>query len=386
MAAQGVGHNVRHNVQQGGTQGVLKEALRLFRNKKYTKVISLLEPNVINYRNSFEFFYMLGVSCMYMGDIGGANSYFQRARQLKTRDTRILAAQAALFLRRGDVNQAVEYYLEILDYEPGNKLAKRALEFIRKKGDPDTISEWMDSGKITRFYPKTKGSPGRAVLFSLSAAAGVAAAIIAICIFTGKIEPFSTEQRANLSDFQLTRDERSTAIELGGTYRYILSEAQVLSTYKTAQSLFQRYRDNASRVEINRLLNSNASTTIRQKARLLVEYMEEPDFTTIGNDTYSYTQAAEDPYLYLDCWVIWSGRVTNVTNTPSSTSCDFLIGSDNLTKIEGIIPVQMDSAVSLDPEKPLRILGQIALQDGKLLLKGRSVHQPVQPSLPPHMP
>ncbi|MDR1748142.1 MAG: hypothetical protein LBR47_03695 [Spirochaetaceae bacterium] len=217
-------------------QGVLKEAQRLFRKKQYAKVIPLLEPNVINYRNSFEFFYMLGVSCMYMGDIGGANSYLQRARQLKMRDTRLLAAQAALFLRRGDVNQAVEYYLEVLDYEPGNKLAKRALEFIRKKGDPDTILEWMDSGKITRFYPKTGGGPGRALLFGLSAAAGIAAAGIIIFIFAGKIMPFPEQRRANLSDFELSSTERSTAVELGGTYRYILSEAQVLSAYKGAKS------------------------------------------------------------------------------------------------------------------------------------------------------
>jgi hypothetical protein len=106
--------------------------------------------------------------------------------------------------------------------------------------------------------------------------------------------------------------------------------------------------------------------------------MEDPDFTTI-KDNYSYTQVAEDPYLYLDCWVIWAGRVTNVVETPSSTGGEFLIASDNLAKIDGIIPMRLDTAVSLDPQKPLRILGQIALQDGKLLLKGRSVHQPVQP-------
>ena len=119
---------------------VLERAKRAFYRKKYNDVITLLEPNTIQYRDSFTFYLYLGMACLHTGDIGGATTYFQRARQIKMRDPELLVAQAALHLRRGDTHQAVEYYLEALEYAPSHRLARKSLDFIRKGSDPETIS------------------------------------------------------------------------------------------------------------------------------------------------------------------------------------------------------------------------------------------------------
>ena len=65
---------------------VLERAKRAFYRKKYNDVITLLEPNTIQYRDSFTFYLYLGMACLHTGDIGGATTYFQRARQIKMRD------------------------------------------------------------------------------------------------------------------------------------------------------------------------------------------------------------------------------------------------------------------------------------------------------------
>ena len=131
----------------------LKKARVLFKRRKFSAVISMLEPRVIDYRDSFDFFYILGVSCLYMGDTGAAKDYLHRCETIEGTNVQLMIAQAAMFLRRGDTNQAVETYLNVLDYEPGNKIASRAMTFIRTKGDIATISLWVSTGKIKRFYP-----------------------------------------------------------------------------------------------------------------------------------------------------------------------------------------------------------------------------------------
>ena len=97
-----------------GQTSVLAKAEKAFRSRKFSKVISLLEPMSIEYRDSFRFYYLLGVSCMYQNDFGGAESYLNRARRIKINSAELMVAQGALFLRRGEIARAVEYYLEVL--------------------------------------------------------------------------------------------------------------------------------------------------------------------------------------------------------------------------------------------------------------------------------
>ncbi len=354
-------------------QTVLERAKRAFYRKRFNDVITLLEPNIIQYKDSFQFYFFLGLACLYTGDVGGATSYFQRARQIKLRDTELLAAQAALFLRRGDTHQAVEYYLEVLEYAPEHRLAKWALDFIRKKGDAETISDLVETGRISRFYPRPKKKQSLALIFILI----IAAALLASALWFGLplLEKVSApSSRADLSSLQLASSERSVAVELGGSYRYILTESAVLRSYTDAQRYFQTYRDNAAQVEINRLLYSNASSAIKQKARLLMDYLGEPGFDTI-KDNYSYQKVFEDPYLYLDCWIVWKGMATNIQKTDNTIDLNFLVGYDTRSNLEGIVPVHFQTVLAIDPDKPLEILARISSENGKLVLKGSSIFQ-----------
>ena len=120
-------------------QDVLTIAWKFMRRRKFATAIKLLEAREETYEGNFEYYILLGISCLYVGDIGSAVTYFQRARQIKLNDTRLLLGQAAIFLRRGDTDRALRYYMEIKDIDPGNKTAANAIEFIRTRGDYDTI-------------------------------------------------------------------------------------------------------------------------------------------------------------------------------------------------------------------------------------------------------
>lgn len=356
---------------------VLERAKRAFYRKKYNDVITLLEPNTIQFRESFTFYLYLGMACLHTGDIGGATSYFQRARQIKMRDPELLAAQAALHLRRGDTNQAVEYYLEALEYAPSHRLARKSLDFIRKNSDPEVISALVETGKIARFYPRIRRplTFGRIIVRAVPAALVVLAAVL---LYRGLIaEP--GEQRADLTALQLDSGDRKDAIAMSGSYRYVLTEKEIFDRYDKAQRYFQTYRDNAAQVEINRLLNSNASAAIKRKSRELMGYLARQGFDTI-KDVYTYAEVSQEPWLYLDCWVVWKGMATNVVSGENAMVFDLLVGYDTRNVLEGIVPVRFRKVLEVNPEKPLEVLGQVGLENGGIILAGSAIHQSGRPA------
>ncbi|OJF77609.1 MAG: hypothetical protein BKP49_01100 [Treponema sp. CETP13] len=354
----------------------LQKAKKALRNHKFPEVIKLLEPYVIDYRDSFDFHYMLGTACLYVGDIGGAELYFKKARRIKMIDVDLVTAQAVLYLRRGEIEKAIEYYLEAQDYDQTNKLAENGLNFIRYNNTPEKIQTAIITNKIKKLYPKCGNFLTRKKVI------GCSCFILIGMLFAFIIYPKITtvpNNRADLSDLVLTIEDKENSLETDlttGNYRYILTEKQIKEDYEAAQKYFQEYRDNAAQVKINKILYSNASASIRQKARLLMDYFEVPGFDTI-KDNYSYAQIVEDPFLYIDCWVVWSGRVSNVIETEQTYKCDFLVGYEDMKKVDGIVPLVLERPVIINTLQPLTILGKIGIQNGKLILKGNSIYQTI---------
>ena len=64
------------------------------KGRKFKAVVGILEPQVFKFRSSFQYYYLLGVSCLYSADINGADSYLNRASQLKGDDVNCLLALA----------------------------------------------------------------------------------------------------------------------------------------------------------------------------------------------------------------------------------------------------------------------------------------------------
>ena len=161
------------------------------------------------------------------------------------------------------------------------------------------------------------------------------------------------------------------------SFNFILSSKEITKKYQNALNYFQNHKDNAAQIEVNYILNSNASVSIKNKASMLMTYFEIPDFDSIS-DVPSFSDVGKNNYLYIDCWVDWGGKIANLkTYENGSFDCDLLVGDESLSRYEGTVRVHFDSAVNIDPNKYVKVLAQIALEDGKILLKGRSVYQSV---------
>jgi tetratricopeptide (TPR) repeat protein len=362
---------------------ILTKATRLAGRGNFGAVIKTLEIEVGRYHGSFRYYYLLAVSCLHVNDFGGAFTYFKLAREVKMRDPQVLLGMAVLYLRRGDTDKAVDYYLEVQELDEKNKTARKALEIIRRYAGTENLSSWIESGRLHVLYPPLPPAPVSWSLITIIAAASAVFIIIAagILIQLRFIEsPFSRGNRSGIEGTLLSRQERDQPVETGGSYRYILTRTQVLNTYERALSFFSEYRDEQARFTLNQILESNASEPVKNKARLIISYMEVPGFDSfVRKDNFSYSDVSKEPALYRDCHVIWKGMATNVDALQSLTAFDFLVGYDTRKTLEGIVPVVFDKAVALNPEKPLEVLGRIvpvSTEKGiDIRLEGLAIHQ-----------
>lgn len=357
---------------------VLAAAKKMMRRRQFDKAITILQSRAEIYEDNFDYYLLFAIACLYVGDTGTASAYFQKARKIKITDTMLLLGQAALFLRRGNTDRALQYYLDVLDYEPGNKIAQNAMEFIRTKGDYSTICKWVDTGDIEQFYPPLGVNPYKVagiIVPVLACALGILVAV--------RVVPLSRPEkgtRADLSSLVLSVDERKNIQETdlsSGSFAYILSSSQINECYEKAQVYFQSYRDNLAQIEINRILNSNASLAVKRKATLLMSYLESPSFDTI-KDVPSYSTVEKEPALYLDCWVSWAGRISNVVQNEAAFSCDLLVGYETMEKVEGIVPLRFSVPPKIENDKPVIVLAKIISENGKMVLAGKSVYQSIK--------
>jgi len=350
---------------------ILKKAIFLSKRKKLDESIKMLEAEVFRYQDSYDYYYILGTSCLYAGDFGGAFTYFNRAKNIKFREPHTLLGMAVLFLRRGETDKALDLYLDVEDIDPANRIAKRALRVIRKYGGTEALDAWFNSGKIHSLYPplpKTMISVKSFIIPGIVIAASLG-------IFIG-IRQAPVFMRGGLEESVLEKAERDNPVEMGGVYRYILTSGEVLSHYNQARKFFNEFRDEAAKRELNRILESNASEAVKNKARLLRGYTSAPDFAAPPKDRFSYAEVKADPLLYRDCHVLWRGSAANVRVGADTVSFDLLVGYDTRTVMEGSVSVELNSPVEINTIQPLEVLGRVVpLGTDKFMIAGTGIHQ-----------
>lgn len=366
---------------------ILTKAVRLARRGSYDAAIRTLEPEVNRYHDSFKYYYILGVSCLRVGDFQGALTYFKLAREIRIREPNALLGMAVLHLRRGETGRAVDYYLEVQELDGRNKTARKALAIIRRYAGRNRIADWLESGELPKLYPPLPSVPPdpKRLLLGGLALLGLAGLSFAVLLLLHVVRlPGSQGPRPLLAGSVLEREDRERPVESNGVYRYTLTWNKVLEYYDRGLSLFSEYRDEAARYYFNYLIESNASENIKNKARLVVLSMEVPGFDTFRRqDNYSYSDITKDPdyiFLYRDCHVIWQGMAANIQTDSQETSFNLLVGYvTRRADFEGSVVVEFDRPLLINPEQPLEVLGRIAIEaterGPEIRLKGIALHQ-----------
>lgn len=352
-------------------QKSLQTAKRLFYAKKFKDVVRLLEPKIFIFKEIFEYYLLLGLSCLYLNDFGSAYSYLNRAEKIKPNHTPVLLGLAVIALKKMEIDQALKIWLKVLDREPKNRTAARGLNIIKQGFNEAILSELIESQKISRLYPPVKFRIPLLipliVLFTL--------VLLVICsfLFFTVIKPAIATQRPEIDQIDLSFYS-PTIIDNTGDYHIILKEEEIINIFEKAKDYLYQYRDNLALHEINKLLNSNASLAVKERAKALKSFVQTPDFTTI-KDSFAFNTVRQDPLLYKDCFVLWKGKVVNLMVDEQKIRFNFLIGYHEEKELQGIVTVELDFAAKVENGYSYEILGQVVLAEDKIKLKGISLHR-----------
>ena len=346
---------------------ILTKAIRILRRKKYDKAINMLLPEVTRYDGVFSYYYTLAIAYLRTNAFNIAFTYFKRAKDEKIRDPLALLGLAVLYLRRGETDRAVNLYLEIKDIDEHNRIASKALKIIRKYSGTEQLAAWVNSKRLVSLFPPMPSAPPSMTSRILTTAACVLAAL---SLSGGLLVRFDVLQlpairtaaprieREGFLISALNSEELDNPVKIDGSYRFILTRNEVFNIYEEARTRFTEHRDEAARRSLNKLLESNASESIKSKARLLMSFMEIPGFDNL-KDRFSFAEVISDPLLYRDCFVIWRGMAANLEIMQNSTAFNLLVGYDTRSTLEGIVPVIFDFSVSVNTEQPLEVLGRV---------------------------
>jgi len=355
---------------------VLKSAGKLFRKKKFSQVIRLLEQQIFRFRDSFEFYFLLGNSCLFSDDYGGADSYLKRAAQLKSNHVNTLLGLAAVALKRVQTEEAINNWLKALDLEPDNRTARRGLDLVRKysiSGAAD-LSEISNSRLFRDILPPRPFNRSIIILPLLILLAGTLS--LAAVYFIRPILPRKAVERPGLPDIELNKSQPAL-ISMEGDYHYILTEKDILTSFENAKKYLTAFRDNMALKELNRILYSNASAYVKEKARLLTAFVQMPDFTTV-KDTFTYNEVSKESLLYNGCYTVWSGKVANLVIGRENITFDLLVGYHEQKELLGIVPVFLNFGTDLENGTALEVLGKIESEAGGLSIRGISIHRLLQ--------
>jgi hypothetical protein len=348
----------------------LGEARKLFRARKFADVIRLLEPEVFRYRENFDYFKTLGLACLHSGDFGGAFSYMSRAHQLKDDDPDIILGIAAVHFRRAEHESALKRWLEVVDARPGNPVARRGLDLLRKGMTPDALQEFIDSGRLRTLFPPL---PPRVAVGSVLLVLLGVLVLAGISYLAVRFAAPRAAQRPGVSVIEMPSDN-SPLVDTGSGFAFTYSEGEVRRQFQKAKNELLVYRDNLAVVDINRILLSNAAPSVKERARLLKGFVTQPTFDT-ARDTYAYAAVVKQPPLYDGAAVVWKGKVANLRAVKAPITFDLLVGYDQEKQLEGIVPVTLPFTADIGNGDAVEILGQVAVNGPVTGLVGVSLHR-----------
>ncbi len=349
----------------------LKKARRLYLRRRYPELITFLEPQVFLFRQSYHYFYLLGMSCLYTGDYAGAHSYLRRALDIEEKTDALLGV-AAVTLRRRQPDEALRTYLDILDLDNGNRRAKRALQWIKEIESPDEIVQWFQDKRFHKILPSRGFAIPPLVWVAFLAVLLAFAAVVLVRVLP-EVELFrSRDVRPGSELLHVSRSEDVLAMDHAET-EIVLTEREAQALIRQVGDLFNAGRDNMVRRELNRIALSNASGVIKTRAELLRDYLREPEFTTM-TDSFTLREVTRNPLLHHEVFVRWRGRTANLDITEERIRFDLLVGYHRGQVLEGIVPVELGFAVLLDPDQAIEVIGRVVLTgNGDFRLDGTRV-------------
>lgn len=364
---------------------IINKAISYYNSKKYSQSIKLLEKEIFFYKNCYLYHYVLGMSYLRIGNLGNAQTYLKKAYTLNPSEPNIKQAIAILLVSQGKEEKAIQIWLKMIEENQEVEKSELSLEIIRKNPVKGSIF-LKNSNLYEKLFPIIKTIPDKNLtkLIIIIAIGGIILiSILAIYfIFYKQKTITSTNWQAEINknlnniatyidDIKINNKEKIKNDE--GQFILILTSDEIKNSFEKIKDYLKTGKDNFARVEINKILNSNASESIKLKAKNLASFISRPDFIEF-NEYLNLKDIKKDPAIYSNVYVKWEGIVNNIEKKDNIIQFDFYVGY-NKNVLSGIIPTKTTFDIDIDFKDSVEILGQIEYKKNKLTLNAITIRK-----------
>ncbi len=353
----------------------LKLAGRLYSIGRFSEVIKILERKQSEHRDDFFYFYLIGMSCLHTTEnnldqsYSLAMSYLKRAIQLNPEDVSTLLGLAAAYILERNTKSALHLWFKVLEIEPKNLIANRALESLRNS-EKNFYSLIKKRGVRYIVISPRKLTPFHVLTIAILAITAIGFVAILGIWFQSR----NNEQSRIGSEHIAAIEKIQSRVDYQGAFRYIFTDKEIGDILNNVSDYFHSQRDNLVQREINRLVNSNLSFNIKQRLNSLSENLTRLDFTNF-KDNFSPSEIIREPWLYNGCYVRWKGRVANVRTDSEHIIFDLLVGYQEEQELDIVSKVILPFAIEIENGMSIEIIGRVLSDTSIELLEGVAVRK-----------
>jgi hypothetical protein len=292
-----------------------------------------------------------------------------KSRHAIGKDTNYLAW---IYARHNKKEDAITTWCKTLEIEKGNKLAAKALDYIRNKGRDLNLQE--DEYFDTLIPARPAYIPVKKLLLLIL--------LITVVALFGTIGLFGahtfskwlenrTQYVAPDLEAIIIPDYNPNILDKPAVEgeRFSYSEEEVLRKFEDAKNMIMENRAVDAQIELNKLKLSNASAVVKARCDLLQDFILEPDYAIFTNKI-SFDTFNSDPELYRHVYILWDGRVVNHALGEDFVSFSLVMGNDVDGVINGIMPVKFNKAVIASNNSSVGVFGRLENDGTGWLIEG----------------
>jgi len=314
----------------------LHNGIKLLKKKDFLEAIQNLEEYISHNNTNYLAYYYLALSYMFRELYDEAYKYMSQAHKLNEVDINTINGLAFLNLKFNNIDEAINYWLDIMDIDAKNYIAKRNLEKIKSSNNLEKLSASAKPDEFINFrlkktlslkFPKIslprtpmtiRSFPVKKMnLRKISLGVLIVMVLVLVYVLIIRqnkitIRKFNIPSRKELSSFNLPDIEDDYMIDRNVKKSiFKLKPEGIKNMFYQTKVLIQKKRQNEALVNINKILHSNAGIVIKERFKILKTFIQ-PRNTFNIKDNISYSILMNLPVLYEDAQVVWQGKIEDL--------------------------------------------------------------------------
>ncbi len=310
----------------------LHNGIKLLKKKDFLEAIHNLEEYIAHNDTNYLAYYYLGLAYIFRELYDEAYTHISKAYQLNKNDPNIINAIAFLNLKLNNVDEAINFWLDILDNDKNNHTARRNLDKVKKSknseklistASPDEFISFKLKKDLNLKIPKIWIFPKIRIRrrYLRRAGIGLIAIIALFIIFKYIIIP---PDRLKTNKFNIVSPEKLKSIKLPDMEEdyvidknikksiFTLKPKEVKKIFYNTKKFIKAQYFNKATISINKVLHSNAGMIIKERFKILKSFISSLETFKL-KDNILYSNLMNLPLLYEDIQVVWKGKIEDIS-------------------------------------------------------------------------